>query len=121
MVYLVVGPAWSNPMNKFDGVYSGKRSLVKGSERNCSAQDNVSVTIRGETLTFTNDDLHKFTVGFYPRPDGAFGQAHSRQGGTAIRIRGRITKDIMEADVFGSSCQHHWHLRRVHPGPKTMA
>ena len=45
----------------FDGVYSGQRVLTKGS---CPAVDDVSVTIHGETLTFTNSALKKFVVGF---------------------------------------------------------
>ena len=49
--------------HKFDGVYSGKRVLTKGS---CAALDDVSVTVHGETLTFTNSALKKFVIGFDP-------------------------------------------------------
>jgi hypothetical protein len=55
----------------FDGDYSGKRVLTKGSAGpDCPAEDDVSVTIHGGTLTFTNSALKKFTQPFYPGPDG---------------------------------------------------
>ena len=63
---------------KFDGVYTGKRSLTKGTASpNCPAVEDVSVTIHGETLTFTNDALKEFTMPFYPRQDGSFGQTYT--------------------------------------------
>jgi hypothetical protein len=49
----------------FDGDYSGKRVLTKGlAGLDCPAEDVVSVTIHGETLTFTNSALKKFTQPF---------------------------------------------------------
>ena len=67
--------------HNFDGVYTGKRSLTKGSAGpNCPAEDNVSVTIHGETLTFTNSALKKFTQPFYPGPDGSFGETYTDAG-----------------------------------------
>lgn len=42
----------------FDGIYLGKRVLTKGTaNENCPAEENVSVTIHGGTLTFTNSVL----------------------------------------------------------------
>jgi hypothetical protein len=35
----------------FDGVYSGKRVLIKGSDPYCPAEDDVSVIIHGEMLS----------------------------------------------------------------------
>jgi hypothetical protein len=60
MICLLVGPALSaEPEHKYDGVYTGKRSLTKGTASiTCPAEDDVSVTIQGETLTFTNSALH---------------------------------------------------------------
>ena len=58
--------------NKFDGVYTGKRVLTKGSNQRCPTEDDVSVTIRGEALTFTNSRLHNMSIGFEPHPDGSF-------------------------------------------------
>ena len=53
--------------HSFDGVYSGKRVLTKGSASAlCPAEDHVSVTIHGETLTFTDSALQKFTEPFFP-------------------------------------------------------
>ena len=43
----------------FDGVYSGKRVLTKGSDPSCPAVDDVSVSIHSETLTFTNGALRQ--------------------------------------------------------------
>ena len=39
---------------KFDGVYSGKRVLTKGSGPTCPSENDVSVTIHGELMTFPN-------------------------------------------------------------------
>src|SRR5215468_7394435 len=42
----------------FDGIYTGKRSLTKGTAGpNCPAEEDVSVTIHGETLKFTDGAL----------------------------------------------------------------
>jgi hypothetical protein len=99
----------------FDGVYTGKRTLVKGTAGPlCPAEDDVSVTIRGATLTFTNSALKKFDMGFYPSPDGSFGETY--QGGDTVNIRGRIIGDVIEAEVadYGSDppCEHHWQLKK---------
>jgi hypothetical protein len=40
--------------DSFDGEYTGKPVLTKGSAATCPAEENVSVTVRGEVLTFTN-------------------------------------------------------------------
>src|SRR5215471_3361306 len=52
MICLVAGPALSaEPEHKYDGVYTGKRSLTKGTaSTTCPAEDDVSVTITGETM-----------------------------------------------------------------------
>jgi hypothetical protein len=55
--------------DKFDGVYGGKRVLTKGSASECPTDKAVSVTIRGQALTFTNSALRNFVMGFQPRPD----------------------------------------------------
>ena len=100
----------------FDGAYAGKRVLTKGSGPNCPAEEDVSVTIHGDTLTFTNSALNKFTVGFYPGQDGAFGLTYTGEGGTAASIKGRVTGDEIEADVTNPPCEHHWHLTKLTQG-----
>ena len=97
----------------FDGDYSGKRVLTKDSAGpECPAEDDVSVTINGETLTFTNSALKKFGLAFYPRQDGAFGSTYTDQGGDVVRIRGRVIGDVIDADVTNPPCEHHWHLKK---------
>jgi len=93
----------------FDGTYSGQRVLTKGS---CAAADDVSVIIHGETLTFTNSALKKFVVGFFVRQDGAFDQIDTDVDGDRVHIVGRITGDIIEADVDNPPCEYHWHLKK---------
>jgi hypothetical protein len=57
----------------FDGDYSGKRVLTKGSVGpDCPAEDDVSVNIHGIAMTFTNSALKKFVIGFFVRQDGSF-------------------------------------------------
>jgi hypothetical protein len=97
----------------FDGDYSGKRVLTKGSARpDCPAEDDVSVTIHGETLTFTNRALKKYTMPFDPGPDGSFGQTHTDEGGAVVHYHGRIIGDVIEADVTNPICEYHWHLKK---------
>jgi hypothetical protein len=43
----------------FDGVYSGKRVLIKGSDPNCLTEGDVAVTIHGEMLSFTDNAFTK--------------------------------------------------------------
>jgi hypothetical protein len=101
----------------FDGVYSGKRVLTKGSSGpSCPAQDSVSITIDGETLTITNSVLKKFTQPFYPGPDGSFGEIHTDAGGSVSHHHGRIVGDVIDADVTNYEtnppCEYHWHLKK---------
>jgi hypothetical protein len=74
----------------------------------------VSVTINGATLTFTNSALKKFTLSFYPTQDGSFAQIY--EGGDTVNIRGRVNGDVIEADVTDYSanppCEYHCHLKK---------
>jgi hypothetical protein len=114
VICLAAGPALgAEPGHKYDGVYTGKRSLTKGTASpRCPVEDDVSVIIHGETLTFTNSVSTKFTISFDPRQDGSFDQIYGGQGGTAVRIKGRITGDVIEADVNNRPCEHHWSLKK---------
>jgi len=97
----------------FDGDYSGKRVLTKGSgDSDCPAKDDVSVTIRGEVLSFTNSDLRNFGIGFAPHQDGSFHVIYTGAGDAAVNIVGHITGDVMEADVTNPPCEYHWHLTK---------
>jgi hypothetical protein len=94
----------------FDGVYTGKRTPTKGSVPPCAAEEGVSVTISGETLTFTNSKLQNAGLGFEPHQDGSFSTIY--QGVETVLIEGRIVGDVLDADVSDSSCSHHWHLKK---------
>jgi hypothetical protein len=112
---LVVGSANAQTENKYDGVYIGKRSLTKGTASpNCPAEDDVSVTIQGETLTFTNSALKNYTMPFDPGKGGSFGQTHVDEGGAVVHYHGRIVGDVIEADVQNPPCEYHWHLKKEH-------
>ena len=94
----------------FDGIYSGQRVLTKGS---CpAAVDDVSVTIHGETLTFTNSALKKYVIGFFARQDGSFDEIHTDVDGDTVHVVGRIVGDVIEADVNNPPCEYHWHLKK---------
>jgi hypothetical protein len=97
----------------FDGAYSGKRVLTKGTaSATCPAEDDVSVTIHGETLTFTNSALKNFTQPFYPRPDGSFGETYTDAGGAVVHYHGHVAGDVMDVDVENPPCEYHWHLEK---------
>jgi hypothetical protein len=54
----------------------------------CPAEDDVSVTITGETLVFTNRPLKKYTMPFNPGPDGSFGQTHIEGENSVVYYHG---------------------------------
>ena len=95
----------------FDGIYVGKRVLTKG-VAGCPVEDDVSVTIKGETLRFTDSRLKEFIMPFYPDQDESFGQIHTGEGGTNVHYHGRVSEDVIEADVTSPSCEYHWHLKK---------
>ena len=76
VAYGIVVLALSGPAlhagTTFDGVYTGKRVLTKGSGPACPTEEDVSVTITGETLSFTNGSLRGFVLAFQPHQDGSF-------------------------------------------------
>jgi hypothetical protein len=82
----------------------------------CPAEDDVSVTIHGDTLTFTDGTLKKWTQPFAPGQDGSFGQTYTGEGGDTVHYQGRIVGDVMDADVTNYAtnppCEHHWHLKK---------
>jgi hypothetical protein len=110
----VISPALGAE-DRFDGVYTGKRALTKGSNQACLTGDNVSVTINGEALTFTNSRLHNYSIGFEPHPDGSFNEISAGDEGAFVTIQGRIVGDGIEADVADDVCEYHWHLTRTRP------
>jgi hypothetical protein len=107
----VAGPALGAE-DMFDGVYTGKRVLTKGSGPRCPAEDDVSVTIHGEILTFTNSALRNFLIEFAPHPDGSFRQIYVDAGGDTVTIQGRVTGGFLDADVTNAPCEYHWHLKK---------
>jgi hypothetical protein len=111
MVCLAVAGAALGAMNRFDGVYTGKATLTKGPAPTCPDDDDVSVTIRGKTLKFTNSRLRNFVMAFYPRQDGSFRQSHVHAQGAFVNIEGHVIGDLFEADVTNPPCEHHWHLK----------
>jgi hypothetical protein len=109
----VAGSPASGAEHTFDGNYSGKRVLTKGSAGpNCPAEDDVSITIHGETLTFTDSELKKFVQPFYPAPDGEFGETYTGEGGHTVHYHGRIVGDVIDADAQNPPCEYHWHLKK---------
>jgi hypothetical protein len=108
----VAGSPGLGAENKFDGVYSGKRVLTKGSNSLCKAEDDVSITIHGEALTFTNSAFKKYVIGFFPRQDGSFDGIHTGIDGGSVHFVGHISGDVIEGDVDNPPCQHHWHLKK---------
>ena len=114
MICLVAGPALgADPEHKYDGVYTGKRSLTKGTaSTTCPAQDDLSVTITGETLTITDSTLKNYTMPFYPGPDGSFGQTHVEGSGAVAHYHGRIIGDVIDGDTENPDCKYHWHLKK---------
>jgi hypothetical protein len=104
MCLAVAGPALGAE-NRFDGVYTGKTTLTKGSNPTCVAYDDVFIIVHGKTLKFTNNRLRNFLIGFYPRKDGSFRQSHVyNKQGSFVNIQGHVTGNLIEADVTNPPC-----------------
>jgi hypothetical protein len=112
MIGLAIAGSALGAENTFDGVYTGKRVLTKGTGPTCPSEENVSATIQGDVLTFTNSALQNFAMGFNPYSDGSFHETYF--GGDVVDIRGRIVGDVLDADVSNPPCEHHWHLKKEH-------
>jgi hypothetical protein len=108
---VVAGPVLSAD-DTFDGAYTGKRVLTKVLGPQCLAEGDVSVTIHGETLTFTNSALPNFLIAYNPDPDGSFSQVYVDIGGDTVTIQGRVTGGFLDADVTNAPCEYHWHLKK---------
>ena len=87
--------------------------LTKGSGPKCSVEEDVSVTIHDQTLTFTDLNFRIVVLDFYPRQDGSFGLVYVDAGRATVNIRGHVIGDIIEADVNSPPCEYHWHLKKV--------
>jgi hypothetical protein len=96
----------------FDGDYVGRRVLTKGPMPPCVAEENVSVTIHGDTLSFTDSALRNVVIGFEPHEDGSFNRIYADVGGDTVLIEGRIVGGVLEADVINGACEHHWRLKK---------
>jgi hypothetical protein len=118
MTCLVAGSALgAEPEHKYDGIYYGKRSLIKGTaSAMCPAEDSVSLTIKGNSMTFTDSALKKFTEPFEPHPDGSFSRIYIDAGGAAVEYLGHIVGDIIDAEVTNyltsPPCVYRWHLKK---------
>ena len=88
--------------------------LTKGTAGpNCLAEDDVSVTVHSETLSFTNSAVQNFVVGFHPRTDGSFHQTYMGDGGATVDIHCRLVGNVIEADVSNPPCEYHWHPEKT--------
>jgi hypothetical protein len=83
----------------YDGEYTRKRVLTKGPADDCPADENVSVTINGDVLTFINSQLQNYAIGFYPKADGTFTITHVDADGNSSEIKGRVDGGVIAADV----------------------
>ena len=99
----------------FDGAYTGKRVLTKSSGPACPTDDDVSVTIHGGALTFTDSALRGYSIGFDTRHDGSFDLISTGISGGGVLISGRIVGGVLDADVTNGPCEHHWHLTKPPP------
>lgn len=109
----------AEPTRKYDGVYSGTRSLTKGTaSAMCPAEDAVTVSIEGGLLTFTDSTTRKFVEPFQARPDGSFGEIYvnARGGRATVEYHGRIVGNSIDVDVTNYQtnppCEYHWHLEK---------
>jgi hypothetical protein len=96
----------------FDGEYVGKRVLTNGPADVCPAEENISVTIQGNVLSFTNNAMKNYDLPFNPAPDGTFTVYYVDESGVLAKIQGRVVGGVLDADVNAPPCEHHWSLER---------
>jgi hypothetical protein len=115
MACIIIAGLTLGASNSYDGTYAGKRSLTDGNTPFCAGQENVTVTITGSTLKFTNSEWRDMPMRFNPRPNGAFGGSFEDPGGHVVDVSGEATGTAIDADVlnYGNGCGHHWHLEKV--------
>jgi hypothetical protein len=99
----------------FDGVYTGKRVVTKGPASRCSAEADVTITIKSGTVRFAvGSNRSSIVIRFEPRPDGSFRRLSRGIDGSAGIVKGRIVGDVVDADVINARCEFHWHVTKVH-------
>jgi hypothetical protein len=111
LIGLAVAETTLSAENAFNGAYTGKRVLTKGSSPACPSEESVSATIHDGVLTFTNSALRNYSIGFDPHPDGSFNEIST--AGASVFIQGRIVGNVLDADVTNGPCEHHWHLTKA--------
>ena len=113
-LWAIAGPSMAAG-GPYDGTYQGKRVRVDGPAELCPAEDDISVTINGTTLKFTNSRYQDYDLDLEPDKDGSFDKTTIAEG-TIVLIKGRITGGTLDADVqnFASDnkCKYHWHLTK---------
>jgi hypothetical protein len=123
VIYLAATGPSIGADNTFDGAYTGQRVLTNGLTSACPTEEEVSATIKGDVLTFTNSRLHNFSIGFAIDPDGSFKLINAGVGslvydedggGSTVTIQGHIKGNVIDADVVNGPCTHHWHLTKQH-------
>jgi hypothetical protein len=112
LAFLSIAAPAAEAGGSFEGDYTGKRVLTNGPANDCPAEDNVSVTIRDHTLTFTNSAVQNYVIPFDPKPDGTFDETHMSVGGDIVAIEGRIAGGALDAEVNNPPCLHHWWLEK---------
>jgi hypothetical protein len=99
----------------FDGVYTGERMVTKGPTSRCSAEADVTITIKSGTVRFAvGSNRSSIVIRFEPRPDGSFHRLSRGIDGSAGIVKGRIVGDVVDADVINARCEFHWHVTKVH-------
>jgi hypothetical protein len=96
----------------YDGQYTGKRMLTDGPADSCPAEENVSVIIQGDVLSFTDSALMNYGLPFNPEPDGTFTVDHVDESGVLMEIQGRVVGGVLDADVNDPPCEYHWSLEK---------
>jgi hypothetical protein len=103
--------------NQFDGAYVGTRTPTKGFTPQCPPREDVSATIAGNSLQFSNSRLQHFGLTFYPHPDGSFDTTYVDVGGATVEIQGHVSQGALDAHVvdYATSCEYQWHLEKKSP------
>jgi len=100
----------------FDGVYSGDQTTTRGGAGSviCPNGPTTSITVSDGRFTAVYNSQNHIGVNLEIAADGSFSgtQRYGGGGGTMARVNGRITGNVLEADITGNTCAYHLSLKK---------
>jgi hypothetical protein len=100
----------------YDGTYRGDVTLTRGDESICgkSAYQTTYTVVNGQ-FAIVYDNVHHVGVNLQVQSDGSFSGSQQYQAGnqrSLVKASGRITGNVLDAQVEGQACARKYHLTK---------